>query len=264
MTSSASISNHDLRVGITGLIGFCLVCSGNYILNDVFDKEKDKESDYKKELSIAKGDIPLKNAVVFSLSILVLGFIVCSTVSLIFLTYAFCYFLVAVTYSLRIKSQPSLQVIVLVIFYQFRIFLGGELFRIPISFWLILFSFSIFSCLAFLKIYAKRIDAKVNHAHSGKDYELAYVSQFGISFGISSLLTLAFYINSPEVALVYSQPKVLWIMIPMLQFMILHLWKQTLEKKMHYDPIIFILRDHRSRVTLFTIFLVLALGRILK
>lgn len=262
VTSSKTLSPDLLMLAFVGFIGFSLVCSGHYILNDLRDIETDKRSSYKKNLAIARGDISKHKALIFAVFLLLSGFSMCFFVSNDFLLYAIFYICLALAYTIKLKRQPSLQIVILIGFYEFRILLGGVLFSIVISFWLLLFSFTLFSSLACLKIYAKKCQTETKVPYADSKSELSLLSQIGISCGVASLLTFALYLNSPEVTLVYLSPKMLWVMVPMLQFLVIHLWRVTFAGGMHYDPIVFILRDFPSRLTLFGICVVLVIGRV--
>jgi 4-hydroxybenzoate polyprenyltransferase len=262
VASTKTLTADLLFIAFVGFFGFSLVCSGNYILNDIRDVDVDKSSSYKRELAIASGDISKNKALFFSACLLFSGLLFCSVVSLVFFLYALFYLCLALTYTLKFKSQPSLRIVILVAFYEFRILLGGVLFGIEISFWLLLFSFTVFSSLACLKSFAKDSESAAGASVVARKSELSLLSQIGISSGIASLLSFSLYLNSSDVALVYSSPKILWIMVPMLQFLVIHLWRVTFEGRMHYDPIIFILRDMPCQLTLCGIFVVLTMGRI--
>ena len=71
--------------------------------------------------------------------------------------------------------------------------------------------------------------------------------------GYISIVVLAFYINSPEVIVLYSNPNYLWV------FVVLYFWITMIilvanRGNMHHDPIIYASTDKVSYFCLFLIF----------
>jgi hypothetical protein len=86
---------------------------------------------------------------------------------------------------------------------------------------------------------------------------------FGICFAALSLLTFSLYINSDQVSGLYQSPKLLWILVPLLQFLLFRVWRAAIDGKMHYDPIIFILKDLASAACLMILSItILIIGRL--
>ena len=86
---------------------------------------------------------------------------------------------------------------------------------------------------------------------------------FGIGFATLSLMTFSLYLNSDQVTLLYNQPKLLWVLVPLLQFLLFRIWSAAMDGKMHYDPILFILKDWPSAACLtMMVMTVLTVGRI--
>ena len=54
-----------------GFAAFCLVSSAVYIINDIRDREKDKNHPTKCKRPIASGDVPVKNAGILAIFLLV-------------------------------------------------------------------------------------------------------------------------------------------------------------------------------------------------
>ena len=92
---------------------FCLLSSSVYILNDVFDVEKDRYHPKKSKRPIASGRIKIKAAIIFfvvlSLFSLTMGFYLNKA----FFFAALIYFLLQILYSLKLKHIPILDVFVI-------------------------------------------------------------------------------------------------------------------------------------------------------
>ena len=250
LTSQSEVDLIAVRLAFFGFLGFSLVCSANYILNDLVDLDSDKQVEYKSRKPIAAGQVNTGTAKVYAIFVLTIGLLICLSCSRDFALFGFIYVLLGISYTLKIKNLPQVNLVVLVLFYEIRIFAGANLFNLVVSFWLILFSFTIFSSLAFLKKYAKveilNTSEPDQESRRNSRRELAYFGQFGISFAVLSILTFALYLNSEEVKLVYQNPKILWVLVPLIQYLLLRIWNRAMNGHMHYDPIIFIFKDKSS------------------
>ena len=66
----------------------------------------------------------------------------------------------------------------------------------------------------------------------------------------------ALYVNSPEVAVLYGKPDVLWLACPVLLYWISRVWIIAHRGEMHDDPIVFAVKDLQSLITGMCIFAV--------
>ncbi len=122
---------------------FCLVSSAVYIINDIQDAEKDKNHPVKKNRPIASGAIPIRSAVVIAGMLIVLSVLV----NLCIQTFWGCvlvisYLIINVLYSLGLKDQPLIDVVILTSGFIIRVVYGGIVTQIEISRWLYLTIFS--------------------------------------------------------------------------------------------------------------------------
>ena len=70
----------------------------------------------------------------------------------------------------------------------------------------------------------------------------------GIGSGFLSVIVASLYINSPEVVLLYTNPKMLWIISLLDLFWISRIWLITSRGKMTDDPIVFAMKDKTSYI----------------
>lgn len=249
-TSRQALDFQVARSALLGFIGFSLVCSANYIFNDLFDLENDRHLEYKSEKPIAAGKVSTRFAGIEGAFFFVSGIVLCLFASLIFALIILAYMALGLTYSQFLKKLQHVNIIILVLFYIIRIVAGGALFSIKLSFWLMIFSYTIFSSLAFLKKYSKK---QIERRMQGTLESIAQVDQeekfyrlFGVGFATLSLLTFSLYLNSDQVSILYPKPEFLWILVPLIQFLLFRIWGEAMHGKMHYDPIVFILKDLQS------------------
>jgi hypothetical protein len=71
---------------------------------------------------------------------------------------------------------------------------------------------------------------------------------FGTASGYVAILVLALYINSDDVAALYSRPRVLWGVVPLLLYWISRMWLASTRGGMHDDPIVAAVKDRGSYV----------------
>jgi 4-hydroxybenzoate polyprenyltransferase len=163
------------------------------------------------------------------------------------------YYVMTVSYSLRLKHHAIVDVIVLASLYTLRVIAGAAAVSVEASFWLLSFSMFFFLSLALVKRYSELLgilDTETN-AIAGRSYwatDLPLLAQFGITSAFMSVLVLALYINSDSVRLLYTRPQVIWLLCPLLLYMITRIWLRAHRSALHEDPVIFVIRDRPSQL----------------
>ena len=122
-----------------GFAAFCLVSSAVYIINDIRDREKDRNHPTKCKRPIASGDVPVKNAGILAIFLLVAAiacnFVVFQILSSLLLLL---YFAINLAYSFGLKNIPLLDITILVAGFLIRVIYGAVVTDIAISNWLYL------------------------------------------------------------------------------------------------------------------------------
>ena len=98
----------------------------------------------------------------------------------------------------------------------------------------------------------------------GRDYrvdDLTVLAAFGGASGCMAVFVLAFYINSPNVDRLYTDPEAIWLLCPMLLYWICRVWLKTWRGELNEDPVVFALSDRASRWILAAAGAVLLLAR---
>lgn len=129
----------NLLNGFLGFAAFCLVSSAVYIINDIFDVEKDRRHPTKCKRPIASGKIPVKNAwitfaVLVAASAAINAFVFNPFASALLALYL----LLNLAYSFGLKNIPIVDVTILVSGFLIRIVYGALTTNIQISDWLYL------------------------------------------------------------------------------------------------------------------------------
>ena len=115
---------------LAGFLIFCFLSSSVYTLNDVFDKEADKQHPVKSKRPIASGKIPLHTAIFITLLMSSLAFIAAYFLSLSFLILCSVYLLINILYSKWLKHIPILDVMIIATGFVLRVAAGVSLIKV--------------------------------------------------------------------------------------------------------------------------------------
>lgn len=149
------------------------------------------------------------------------------------------------------KKKKFTDVFTLGIFYTLRIIGGSLATEIEISLWLFSFSIFLFLSLASVKRLSELMNLKERNFFKikGRAYnvnDLLIFRIFSIFFGFNSIVILAFYINSPNVLILYSKPLTLLGMFLILVVWLIWIIFLSNNGKIKGDPIIYALKDNLS------------------
>lgn len=207
----------------------------------------------KRHRPLASGDLPISLGVVGSVCLPLLAFgIAGATLTTGFVGVLAAYFLITNAYSFFLKRISTADVMTLAILYTLRVVAGAAAIGVPLSSWLMAFSVFVFVSLAYLKRYIE-VDALPKgeeqahgRGYSGSDSETMF--SLGIANITASVLVLALYINSEEVASLYQTPAILWFLCFLMLYWGNRIWVGARRGKISDDPVVFALRDKVSRL----------------
>jgi 4-hydroxybenzoate polyprenyltransferase len=132
---------------IIGFVALSLMCSTNYIINDIIDREKDRMHPEKKSRPIASGKIKVSEGILLAVILFIISGLLSFKLSLLFFGLNILLFASTLFYSLYFKNEPFLDIIVLSSNFVIRAVSGafvitkGFLPYISVSPWLILCPF---------------------------------------------------------------------------------------------------------------------------
>ena len=243
-----------LLAGLVAFAAFSLCASSVYLLNDMLDLESDRQHPRKCKRPFAAGTLSLLFGLVAAPALLLISLALALTLPLKFLGVLGAYYLVTLAYSFGLKRLVMIDVLTLAGLYTVRIVAGAAATEIPLSFWLLLFAIFIFLSLAIVKRYAElhAMRKQGQLKASGRGYQvedLALLQSLGASSGYISILVLALYVNSPDIAVLYSHPQTVWMLCPIMLYWVSRVWMQTHRGHMHDDPLVFALKDRISLLT---------------
>ena len=244
-----------LGAAVCAFVAMCAASAAVYIVNDLFDLEADRSHATKHSRPFASGNSPIWTGVLLAPTLVIAAFAIASTLPREFTSCLAIYLLATVVYSLRLKHVAIVDVLVLALLYTVRLIAGAAAITVPISAWLLAFSLFFFLSLALLKRFSE-IDAAVREGggpESVRGYRLDdrdAVGQFGVASGYLSILVMALYTNSRDVAALYANPVWLWGFCPLLLYWISRIWLAAYRGDMHEDPIMYAVRHVPSYLIL--------------
>ncbi len=142
-----------LFLTLLGFISLCFISSSSYIINDILDREKDKNHPEKKNRPIASGKIKKSGAITVSLLLFIASILIACNLSFLFLYSVLGLFILSQIYSLYIRSIAFLDIIFISFNFIIRAISGAFIIEkgFPISFWVVLCTFFLSMFLVSLK-----------------------------------------------------------------------------------------------------------------
>lgn len=248
------INNPELIWQATlAFLSFGLCASSVYVLNDLLDLTSDRQHRSKCRRPFAAGDIPLLSGLLLSPVLLVLAFTVAMPLPRAFIIILALYYFCTGLYSFVLKRMMLVDVIMLAALYTLRIISGAAAISVVPSFWLLAFSMFLFFSLAVVKRYTE-LDylREAGIAQSeGRGYyaqDLSMMAMFGGASAFMSVMVFALYINNEDTREQYMTPEILWLICPLLLYMVTRIWLLTARGQIHEDPIVFALKDRVSQL----------------
>ncbi len=245
---AASLGNAFL-----GFLAFGLTASSVYLLNDLIDLPLDRKHPKKRNRPLAAGTVPIQHGVIMMVAFLIIAFAISLLMPIWFTFVLAIYYATTLTYSLFLKSMLLIDIMTLAGLYTVRIIAGGAATNTDISSWLLAFSVFFFFSLALVKRFVELTDQDENADRSttGRGYrkvDLETIGQSGVASAFASVLVLALYIDSVEVQSLYAYPRMIWLLCPLVLYIIVRIWILARRGEMDDDPVVFIMSDWRSQI----------------
>jgi 4-hydroxybenzoate polyprenyltransferase len=255
-----------LAQALIAFVAFSLCASSVYLLNDMLDLEADRQHHSKCNRPFAAGTLSLMFGLLTAPLLLVAAVLISAMLlPAKFLVVLAAYYVVTLAYSFSLKRMVMIDVLTLAGLYTVRIVAGAAATNIELSFWLLMFAIFIFLSLAIVKRYAElhvmKQQGKLKAKGRGYQVEdLSLLQSLGGASGYLSILVLALYLNTPDIVRMYSHPKTVWLLVPIMLYWISRIWMQTHRGNMHDDPLVYALKDRISLITGVAAAVVLALA----
>lgn len=223
---------------LCGFIIFSLACSIIYIINDIIDKEKDKQHETKKNRPIASGDVSIKEAtiLIFILSLFVIAGLIYFKFSILSICLLLIYLILNISYSMYLKNIPLIDVTILVFGFLIRTLFGASLINVAVSDWLYL---TIISVSFYLVLGKRRNEVMRSNGNTRK--VLKYYSKEFLDKNMYMCLSLAIVFYSLWVINI-SKNNLLMVTIPFVIVMCMR-YSMDIEGNSDGDPVEVIFSD---------------------
>jgi len=248
-------SMHEIGIGAVAFVAFSFCASSVYVLNDLVDLESDRQHVRKRNRPIASGKVAVNQALIVGLLLFLTSVYLALQISALFVLTLAIYFTMTLTYSLRLKRQVIVDVMLLAALYTIRVVAGAVATIVVPSFWLLALSMFLFLSLAVVKRYSEMLVtlSQDKQYAAGRGYSVAdmpVLLSLGVSAGIAAIVVLALYINDPTTSKLYPATIWLWPVPPLILYWVSRVWMKAHRGEMHDDPVVFAMRDWQSLVTL--------------
>jgi 4-hydroxybenzoate polyprenyltransferase len=128
---------HQIAVALAAAADFCLLSSAVYLVNDVFDRNEDRQNPVKRHRPVASGRLPARTAVLGALFLDLLALAVAWRLGPEFFLCGALYAGLNLAYSSFLKRVMLLDVFVIAAGFVLRVVAGGVVIHVAISPWLI-------------------------------------------------------------------------------------------------------------------------------
>ncbi len=177
---------------LIGFISFGMMASSLYVLNDIRDVQHDRLHPLKRDRVIASGKVNLRKILLVSFFLLITSLVLSWMISFQTLQILLFYFILNWIYSVYLKKERYLDVLVLALFYIIRIFFGSSISGTELTSWFLLTSLMIFLSVSMRK---RHLEIKImnNESLSGRIYSLPDFSELktlSLLFAFTSLIFL--------------------------------------------------------------------------
>jgi 4-hydroxybenzoate polyprenyltransferase/phosphoserine phosphatase len=250
---------------LLAFLSFGLCASSVYVLNDLLDLPSDRQHYSKRLRPLASGEIPLLTGLLISPALLVMSFALANQLPQAFIIILGVYYLCTGFYSFVLKRIMLVDVIMLAALYTLRIIAGAAAVSVVPSFWLLAFSMFLFFSLAVVKRYTELdylqkagIDQSEGRGYFAQDLNM--MAMFGSTSALLSVMVFALYINNDDTREQYATPELLWLLCPLLLYLVTRIWLLAARGQIAEDPIVFAIKDRVSQALILSAGLLLWLA----
>ena len=229
-----------------------MVVSAGYLINDIADLDADRQHESKRHRPLASGRISRRAAIAVAAVMIVAAFAGAVALSRDFAVLLLAYFVLTVSYSLRLKRLPLIDVAAIATMLTLRIAAGAAVIGIGQSPWLLSFSTAFFLSLALAKRHCEVRQAAFSGtgAIAGRGFhadDWPLTLTFGVGAGLISILIMLLYLaNDAAPSGFYPHQGWLYAVPAAMLIWLMRVWVLSNRRELHDDPVIFALRDPTS------------------
>ncbi len=190
-----------IQSALLAFVAFSFLASGVYVLNDWFDRDKDKLHPEKRLRPIAAGLVTLPTAMALLLGAWGVAFGVGAWIGMEFVKVELVYVVMQILYTFALKRLVILDVMVIALGFILRVYSGAVAIDVSVSNWLFLCTLLLALFLGFAKRRAELAslegDAQA-HRKNLADYSLPMIDQMMSISAASAILAYGLYTVSKE------------------------------------------------------------------
>lgn len=188
---------------------FCLAASSVYIINDILDREADRQHPTKCKRPLASGTVSLPDALVLLVvlyGLILLGGLMAPRVVLVIIGYL----VLNLAYATRLKHMAVIDIFTVAAGFVLRVWAGALALQVPVSSWMLITTFS-------LALYLTAVKRRQELVSSGSDcrqvlqkYSLELIERYAQLSAAAALLLYCIFVMSARPQLVISIPLVMF------------------------------------------------------
>ena len=135
----SDISNlQHVTTSLLAVAVFCLLSSAVYTLNDLVDRQKDRQHPIKRNRPLASGRVPITLAATMIVLLPVVGLLAALYINLQFLIVCTVFLILNIVYSVKLKNIVIIDVMSIAISFVLRAYAGAVAINVPASKWLMI------------------------------------------------------------------------------------------------------------------------------
>lgn len=199
--SQQPIDADDILSVVLAALGFCLISSCIYLINDIRDRELDRQHPRKRNRPIASGAVAVRTGWIMAATLFVVGLALMATIRLPLAGVGLTYLLMQLGYIFFAKHWPGVDVIIIALGFVLRAVAGAVAIPVTISSWLLSCTFLLALFLALGKRRSEKTDANTDDAKtrpSLQKYNEKLLDRLIQITSIATVISYALYTIAPD------------------------------------------------------------------
>jgi 4-hydroxybenzoate polyprenyltransferase len=186
---------------------FCLAASAVYLFNDVADRDRDRLHPRKKNRPIASGVVPVRSALILAAGLFLAAAAVSAILGLPSLLVLLAYVGLNVAYSLLLKNQTFIDVMVIASGFLLRVVAGAVAINVELSSWMLLTTFFLSLFLGFSKRRKEVSESSAGHRAVFQDYTVELLNALIIISAALTIITYSLYVVTSKTMIALGREK---------------------------------------------------------
>jgi decaprenyl-phosphate phosphoribosyltransferase len=221
---------------------FCLAASAVYVFNDVTDRQRDRLHPKKKDRPVASGAVSVRSALILAALLLVAAVAVSGILGLSSVLIVLAYIGLNAAYSLLLKNQTFIDVMVIATGFLIRVVAGAIAIDVELSSWMLLTTFFLSLFLGFGKRRKELAEASTGHRAVFQDYSIELLNSLIIISAALTIITYSLYVVTSKTMIALGRDKFI-ATIPFVVFGVFRYMFLIYKQNNGGDPAEVLLRD---------------------